>query len=414
MHFYAPTSSTDNSTTLANNIANLSSSVYTAGLTSTQIATVQNFSFNKTSTTTTTLADYEMNLTLTGSNAVDGTGNSKNNVITGNSAANKLYGLAGDDTLYGLAGNDTLNGGAGNDILDGGVGNDTMIGGLGNDIYYVDSVSDIVTENANEGMDTVNSTISYDISAKPYIENITLIGSAAVNAVGNSANNILTGNSAVNRLTGGAGDDTYVIGAGDIVIENANEGTDTVQSSITYTLGSNVENLTLTGTERINGTGNILNNVLVGNSAANVLRGGAGNDTYVVGEGDTVVELANGGTDTVQSAMSYTLGANVENLTLTGTTNINGTGNTLNNIIKGNSGDNILDEKSGTDRLEGGTGNDTYIFNTGTTIVEAANAGIDTVLSSVNYTLGSNLENLTLTGNVATTGTGNALDNTTI
>ncbi|MGJ0438232.1 VWA domain-containing protein, partial [Aliarcobacter cryaerophilus] len=414
MHFYAPTSSTEDSTIIANNIANLSSSVYTEGLTSSQLGTIQNFNFNKTSTTTTTLADHEMNLTLIGSNAVDGTGNSKNNVITGNSAANKLYGLAGDDKLYGLAGNDTLNGGAGNDILDGGVGNDTMIGGLGNDIYYVDSVLDIVTEYGNEGIDIVNSTVSYDISSKPYIENITLIGSAAINAVGNSLNNILIGNSAANILTGGAGNDTYVIGAGDTVVEAANGGIDTVQSSVTYTLGANVENLTLTGTGRINGTGNSLNNILIGNSAANVLIGGAGNDTYVVGAGDTVVEAANGGTDTVQSSITYTLGANVENLTLTGVSNISGTGNSLNNLIIGNSKDNILDGKGGTDRLEGGAGNDTYIFNEGTTIVEGLNAGNDSVLSSVNYTLGANLENLTLTGNVATTGTGNALDNTII
>ncbi|MCT7584588.1 VWA domain-containing protein, partial [Aliarcobacter butzleri] len=412
MHFYAPSSSTEDSTIIANNIANLSSSVYTAGLTSSQLGTIQNFNFNKTSTTTTTLADHEMNLTLIGSNAVDGKGNSKNNVITGNNAANKLDGLAGDDKLYGLAGNDTLNGGAGNDILDGGVGNDTMIGGLGNDVYYVDSISDIVTENANEGIDTVQSSVTYTLGAN--VENLTLTGTGKINGTGNTLNNILIGNSAANILTGGAGNDTYVIGAGDTVVEATNGGTDTVQSSITYTLGANVENLTLTGNGKINGTGNTLNNILIGNSAANILTGGAGNDTYVIGAGDTVVEATNGGTDTVQSSITYTLGANVENLTLTGTTNINGTGNTLNNIIKGNSGDNILDGKGGTDRLEGGAGNDTYIFNTGTTIVEAANAGIDTVLSSVNYTLGSNLENLTLTGNVATTGTGNALDNTII
>ena len=122
-----------------------------------------------------------------------------------------------------------------------------------------------------------------------------------------------------------------------MVTELANEGTDTVQSSITYTLGGEVENLTLTGTAAINGTGNALDNVLTGNSANNILTGGAGNDTligsagadtliggtgndtYVVDTtGDVVTELANEGTDTVQSSITYTLGAEIENLTLTG------------------------------------------------------------------------------------------------
>src|SRR2546426_10130803 len=107
-----------------------------------------------------------------------------------------------------------------------------------------------------------------------------------------------------------------MVDSGDAVEENAGEGTDTVQSSITYTLGSNVENLTLIGTAATNGTGNSLDNVLDGsqNSAANTLTGGAGNDTYVVEPGDTVVEKANGGTDTIQAAASYALGRNVENL----------------------------------------------------------------------------------------------------
>ncbi|MEO7861006.1 MAG: furin, partial [Nitrospirales bacterium] len=94
-------------------------------------------------------------------------------------------------------------------------------------------------------------------------------------------------------------------------------------TALTYTLGSNVENLTLTGTANLNGTGNTLNNVLTGNSGANVLTGGAGNDTYVVDSLDTIVEASNGGTDTVQTAQTYTLGTNLENLTLTGMAAIN-------------------------------------------------------------------------------------------
>ncbi len=106
-------------------------------------------------------------------------------------------------------------------------------------------------------------------------------------------------------MVGGVGNDIYVVdNVGDTVTEALNEGTDLVQSSVTYTLAANVENLTLTETLAINGTGNALDNVLTGNSAATVLTGGAGNDTYVVGTGDTVTEAASAGTDVVQSAIT--------------------------------------------------------------------------------------------------------------
>ena len=141
-------------------------------------------------------------------------------------------------------------------------------------------------------------------------------------------------------MAGGAGNDTYVVdSAGDVVTEGSDQGTDTVQASVSYTLGGNVENLTLTGTGNINATGNTLNNTLTGNAGNNMLNGGAGDDTMIGGAGndtyvvdsasDVVTENSSEGTDTVQASVSYTLGANVENLTLTGTGNINATGNTL-------------------------------------------------------------------------------------
>jgi Ca2+-binding RTX toxin-like protein len=305
-----------------------------------------------------------------------------------------------------------------------------LTGGVGNDTYVV-GTGDSVVENANEGTDLVQSSVTWTLGAN--VENLTLTGSTAINGTGNTLDNILTGNTGVNVLTGGAGNDTYVVGTGDSVVENANEGTDTVQSSITYTLGSNVENLILTGIAAINGTGNTLNNVLTGNSAANVLSGGTGadimagglgNDTYVIDNtSDVVTENASEGTDIVQSSVSYILAANLENLTLTGTTAINGTGNTLNNILTGNSANNSLTGNAGDDTLNGGTGSDTHVGGTGndTYVVDNADGdvvfenvgeGTDTVQSSVEWALGANIENLMLTGTSAINGTGNTLNNT--
>lgn len=253
----------------------------------------------------------------------------QNLTLNGTANADTLTGGLGDDTLNGLAGNDTLKGGAGNDKLNGGLGADTMIGSTGNDTYVIDNISDIITENTNEGIDTVQSSITYTLGNN--LENLTLTGTTAINGTGNALDNVIIGNSAINTLTGGAGndtldggagadkligglgDDSYIIdNTGDIITENANEGNDLVSSSITYTLAANTEKLVLTGTAAINGTGNTLDNVLIGNSAANTLTGGAGNDTLDGGIGndtllggagnDTYLYQANQGVDTIDNA----------------------------------------------------------------------------------------------------------------
>ena len=234
--------------------------------------------------------------------------------MEGNAADNTLTGNGGNDTLIGAAGADRLYGGTGDDTLGGGVGNDTLDGGAGKDV-----------------------------------------------------------------LKGNLGNDIYVLGAEQDTITDTG-GIDTITSIITRSLASysGIENLTLLGTAKIDGTGNALANVLTGNSAANTLDGGAGNDMldggagkdilkgglgddiYVLGaEWDTVTDT--GGTDTITSIITRSLASysTVDNLTLLGTVAINGTGNALANNLTGNGAANLLDGGAGNDRLLGGQGNDT-------------------------------------------------------
>jgi Ca2+-binding RTX toxin-like protein len=227
-------------------------------------------------------------------------------------------------------------------------------------------------------------------------------------------------------MAGGAGNDTYMVdNVGDGVTELSGQGADTVRTGISHSLSNYVETLILIGTGNINGTGNALANTLLGNTGSNILdgklgadtmKGGAGNDTYRVDNvGDVITELAGLGTDTVQTAMTYTLGNNVENLTLTGVGRLNGTGNALVNTLLGNSGNNILDGKIGADTMTGGTGNDRYfVDNALDKAIEATGSGADQVLASTSYALTANsaIETLSTTnaaGTMAINLTGNSL-----
>ena len=360
-------------------------------------------------------------------------------MITGNNGINTLSGLDGDDQLFGNSGNDTLLGGNGNDWLDGGLGDDRMEGGAGDDRYVVNAALDVVVEAVAAGTDTVESSISFILVAN--VENLLLTGNSwdALDGQGNALNNRLTGNNGNNNLDGGSGADTMVGGggndtytvddAGDVVVEASGAGDDHVRSTITYTLANDLEHLTLLGTNVINGVGNASANRIIGNNAANRLEGLAGNDTLDGGagadtmigglgvdlyrvddSGDVIIETGTD-VDTVESSVNYTLGTRIENLVLIGTA-VNGTGNALSNRLIGNSLNNLLDGGVGNDQMEGGLGDDTYIVDSGSDwITEAASAGTDTVRASISYTLGSNLENLELTGTFDINGNGNSGDN---
>ena len=186
---------------------------------------------------------------------------------------------------------------------------------------------------------------------------------------GLGGNDVLDGMAGADLMRGGDGNDIYIVrNIGDQAIELPGQGTDLVQSSVSFALGAHVERLTLSGAAAINGTGNAAANIITGNAAANIINGGSGvdvmvgkggNDTYFVNTaGETVTELAGGGTDKVNSAVTYTLSANLENLSLIGTAAIDGTGNTLNNVMTGNAAANILRGQGGNDTLDGAGGND--------------------------------------------------------
>ncbi len=353
---------------------------------------------------------------------------------SGNDVMGAGYGVlhtigAGNDAILGLAGNDTINGEGGNDTLEGGVGVDSLVGGVGNDTYLVDNVGDVVVENVGEGTDTVIASVNYTLLGLE-VEVLQLVGSAHV-GTGNAQDNIILGTigadtidgaAGVDTLNGGAGNDTYKVdNAGDGIVEIVGGGTDTVLTSIDFSLAdqANVENLTLIGTAHV-GTGNNSNNAIIGTATGDTLDGGAGvdtlsgglgNDTYLVDSAtDSIVEAVGGGSDSVISTVNYTLGVNVENLSLSGLATV-GIGNVLNNVITSTASNDTLDGGVGVDTLIGGAGNDRYIVdNAGDRVQEAAGEGSDTVFTSVNLTLADNVEALQLTGS-AHVGTGNALDN---
>lgn len=323
--------------------------------------------------------------------------------VVGSDFADTLSGDANDNYLSGGAGNDVLTGGDGNDALEGGDGADTMSGGKGDDFYKTDGL-DTFTEAPGEGTDTLESAVSVVLPNN--IELLYLTGSAPANATGNAGNNTFRGNSSNNVINGGDGVDTVdysqagnPLGIGVIVKLAATTeldrntltgGTDTL-ISIENVIGS-VYRDSLYGDASSNVlTGLAGNDYLDGGAGADTLTGGIGDDTYVYDPLDTIVELANEGSDTVLSSVSYVLsGNNLENVRLAaGTTNINATGSALNNALRGNAGNNIFTGGAGNDSLDGDAGVDTAAFS----------------LSRTNYTLTKTVSGFSIAAKSGSDGT---------
>lgn len=350
---------------------------------------------------------------LAGSTEHNLVGSSRLDLLVGTNTTDELYGRNGNDLLLGKGGSDYIYAGNDNDILDGGLGNDTLSGGIGNDIYLlgIGSGNDTVYEpdasgasgtdqvvftglkqadvsfaktNNTDLIVTIKSTgeslriinafhpdTNWGVESFNFINSNVVLKNDGLNITGTNANDILIGDTGDDMLNGAAGFDTLIGGLGDdsyvvdnisdVITERLNEGADYINTIVTYTLSGNIENLTLSGVLAINGTGNSLANIIIGNTAVNQLNGGTGSDTldgkdgndtlnggagidvmigglgndnYVVDNvGDVITENLSEGTDKVNSSVTYMLSANVENLTLTGTSAINGTGNSVANVI---------------------------------------------------------------------------------
>jgi Ca2+-binding RTX toxin-like protein len=324
-------------------------------------------------------------------------GGDGNDLIIGGIDQNTILHEYGD-TLNGDSGNDTLKGAAGNDVLNGGTGNDNLNGGTGNDVLNGGDGNDILNGGDEPSSIPGSNTLRGD-NGDDYL-------------IGGNNNDYLIGGLGNDTMYGEGGNDIYIVDdVDDIIVERANSasGIDTVYSSVSYTISTNVETLVLSGVAAINGIGNSQNNRIYGNSASNNLSGGAGSDVldggvgadimsggigndiyFIDNAGDLVTEISALAPeiDTVYSSISHRLTANVERLTLTGTTAINGTGNNINNTIIGNSAANILYGGAGLDLLAGGLGADQFKF-------QNKIEGIDTI---TDFTVGSDKITLSASG----------------
>lgn len=248
-------------------------------------------------------------------------GETDDDLLRGGTGNDLMLGDLGNDLLWGGAGNDELNGGDGADGLYGEEDKDRMFGGAGDDILYGGDGDDILL-----GFTASNDSRQTLLAGET--DDDLLYGGAGNDVLlGGLGNDYLDGGAGADDMEGGQGNDTYIVNSvNDVVLEQQDEGYDIVTSSVSAILHANVEELRLVEGYAINGTGNRLNNTLLGNSLDNILdgvtgadrmTGGAGNDTYYVDNaGDQTIEFADEGIDTVCASIDSYLRDNMENLTL--------------------------------------------------------------------------------------------------
>jgi Ca2+-binding RTX toxin-like protein len=313
-----------------------------------------------------------------------------------------IVGTGGQDIVLTSKHQDIVKLGGGDDAAKLWDGHDSAEGGLGDDILFGESGNDVL--------------------------------------LGQDGNDTLQGGTGADTMHGGIGNDLfYVDDIGDQIIELVGEGTDTLLTTVSYSLKENVSitKMVAQGSQSLTLAGNNLGNIIMGNKGSNTLLGYSGNDTldgtagpdilngelgddtyYVDNAGDRVVEIAGQGTDTVYASTSYALSTSavVETLRTTdanAATTINLTGSSVANTLLGNAGVNRLDGKTGADKLYGYSGNDIYyVDNAGDRVVESSSGGTaDRVYTTVNHALASNVEGLYASGSSSISLTGNTLNN---
>jgi Ca2+-binding RTX toxin-like protein len=378
------------------------------------------------------------NCTITGGagNDVVMSGNGDDQITVGD-GTDVIYAGNGDDFITAGKGNDVITTGNGNDLVTAGNGNDAVNLGGGNDVVFIGNGNDLVY--TGNGNDVVKAGDGND----------TLIGGGgAVALFAGNGNDLLQGGAGVSQLQAGSGNDTLQAGAGvstlvggsgndafdtfivnnakDVVTAQAGAAQNSVQTTINYTLGANIENLTGLGSANLTLTGNSLNNVILGNAGNDTLVAGSGNDTLIAGtkatslvggsgnntyviynSGDVIATKSGSLSNNVESAINYTLGAGLQNLTGIGNANLTLTGNSMVDVITANGGNDTLVAGSGLATLVGGAGNDTFVVNNVADVINAqsGNQG-NNVESSVSFTLANGFQTLTGTGagNLSLTG----------
>ena len=308
--------------------------------------------------------------------------------LEGGDGGDSLEGQDGNDIVKGDAGQDTLFGGEGDDSLEGGSGDDTMQGDAGDDTLKGDAGAD--TLSGGDGRDSLEGGDDDDI----------LRGEAGADTLdGGAGNDVLVGGGSDDPgsgglMRGGAGNDTYRIEAANTdIVERAGEGMDTIRATVSVHLDADDEIEVLrtedeSGVAAIDFTGSDSANELRGNAGTNVLRGGGGDDTlrgfggddtyHVEGNGDVVIEAADGGNDTVLTTGSFTIGSTVH----VETVRVVPSGSQVDAVLIGNDNDNSLQGAGGDDRLTGGGGDDTLIGGDGDDTI-AGGDGTDTMYLNV-------------------------------